>query len=1622
MAKNNRNKILALVTAAAITLSLMTGCADKNKMGASADGSENSAGIAAVTTAATSAMQAEKLQEREAVFYESSQIESITADKTKGRLIETVTSFSIVTKTDMEASNLQNIISIAPEVNFRIDKIENNSFRLELDEPLPENSMAVISQNNEDGEAVYKWAFQTDGRFESKEFYPADGSDYVNLESGVEITFTAPVNAEGAENYFEIKPDVAGKFQAHRTTLYFIPSEKFSPNTRYTVTLKKEFTSADGIALPEDISFSFITNNGDRSGSYCYTSEMSETFIKGDPAVVEIYCSDGIADYNFDISLYQYANVEDYRKSMQDFIDSGKNSSQYKYSTDGLKQIYSDVQKPVSSNSSWGPKFLILPDDLEEGYYLADISVKAGKDEFNIQRHIQVNPISVYSAYVGGKTQFFINDTVSGSAAEGAEISLTTADGNYSVKTDAQGIAMLEVPTDKIGTGLLEIKWGNAVYCDFYRYYKGGEPDIGDLYYSCIYTDRAIYNNDDTINVWGVIRPRKQGLEMPDNLRLTLGYDGIPFPMEMNSDGTFTASIDFKDLHYNWGTWVELSAGETILTSAYVQIKDHIKPTYEFETETPAYVMFPQENPFTASVQANLFDGTAADGLTFEISGYDIASSTPAVSVTDENGYTESKILFKDREYWQPSYGYITFNLTGVQNSYTDAYANTISFYRDTMVEHSYDEDTHKLELTASKITSENIEQGDNPWMDGFTDKIRGERTDITAKVTVTRRWSEKVEKGTYYDFLRKETVTEYDYISHQETVLNKSITTTDGKYVIDIPDKEGSYSVFLEWKDSAGRNTKDEYYVYNHEYDSEDDASREKYFILRTDTRSFTENQAVKFTLENNYSPYEGKGRILLQLHGTEFDDYAVYEGTSFSHVMTAECIPTVTAIGAYFDGKHIYPIHDDYYSSSLSFNPEEREIVLDIAPDKEKYEPGDKAVVTVTAKDKNGNTMPDASVVLSVADEASFAVANQQADPLNDIYKDVYGGYAIQYHSYVEHCLNEANMGEKGGGDGESQVRKNFKDTAAFLTAVTDADGKATFEFELPDNITEWRATALAVYEKETDFVYAGASKHPVVVTQPLFLETILLDEIVEGDDLAVAAHCFGESAGTEKITVTLTGNGVNMEKTALAGRTINFGKLDKGEYTVRFKAESGRNSDIVEKTVVVRDSLLEANVTNSFNLADGVSFMPKSWPVSIVFSNAEYILYTDTLYKLMYRAGERLDMRIASAFAWKEFGFTTEEDYIAEFEGITSSGLAKLMTNSEESITLTAKICAAAPELVNKQTVAKKMYDVLESETYYTENISSAYLALAALGEPVMTEIRDVLENSSFASTIKPDEFNVEDGLRLTAALALLGDYDTAIEYYNRFTTDMSKGTDKNGDETAYLTSTELTQTAIMPAAILRLPEADSIARHLIGTAQVYDSFALELMVYLNNYSTKSDADAAFTYTRNGKPETVTLDRHFGTHITFTEEQFAEADFAVKSGEILAVANYWGNPTQNDTKPTLTVNKTISGDLVPGGLVTVKITVKGGADENGYNYYTVNDVVPSCGRYDESSNGWANVNGQLLTLYTNQHGVAEYTFRISTSGKYLLESAAARNYDGKWGMSEYTTITVKDNGQNT
>lgn len=1638
-------KLQALLLAAALSAGLLSGCA-KGNTAEETGASETAEASASVSEAVPkTAEETVKPVYAERILPDSdSVVTSVTADSVTGSTISVNSTFSIVSRTNMEADELKNLLSISPEVPFELEKTEACTYTLRSTQTLPENTVTVLSVADENGDTAYKWAFQTEGSFEVRGTYPADGASYADVSTGIEITFTAAVDTKNAKDYFEIIPPVDGRFEKHRSTLYFIPSDYLEPSTDYTVKIKKDFPSADGAPLKEDFSFSFQTSRTS-DYKYCYTTENSETFIAGDVTVVEIYCSDGLKNNDYSVELYKYGSSDEYYAAMKAFVDSGEDYEDYIFPTEGLESVYSSTDKLLEGTKNWGPLYLMLPENLEEGYYFANISTKSEDKEFLIQRHIQVNPISVYASSISGTSQFFINDTETGKAAEKAKIELYYDGRTVTAETGADGVATLDVSSENDSSGVLKITYGGNVFVDFYSGYNTDETCTKDLYYMYLYTDRELYRTEDTVNILGVIRPRRKNVTLPDNLSLFFGSgdtDGWEIPMKLNDDGTFTAQTSFSDLGSSWGNSINLKSGEEILYSKYICIDDYVKPTFTFTTDIPEYAVSPQSVPVKASVTAEFFEGTAADGLTFDVSDSDVKSADPAELVTDKNGYAETELLFNDHSSWEPQRCSVSFNLTGVQNEYTHTSARTFGFFRDVMLEYAYDDESHNLELNTSMITTERLTSND---LSGYYidhDVIRGEAADVDITATLTRHWYEKKETGTYYDFLQKKTIKNYTYTHKSEIVDTYKISTSNGKAVLEnLPtaDENSYYYIELVWNDTQGRRTTQTIYIYNNHY-YQNRESNYRYYTLSCEggeydewyeKYEFTENQSLKFNLKNNYDKVSDEGgRIFFQVHGTSLIDYAIYDSTSFSHVMTADYIPTVNVCGAYFDGRHVYPINEGW--SAFSFNPEEREILLEITSDKESYSPGGTAKVTVNAKDINGNAVSGAAVTLSVADEAAFAVYNQYADPLNDIYADICVPYVRKYYSYIQHCLETNGGAEKGGGGDDYYIRSNFKDTAAFLSAVTDSDGTAVFEVPLPDNLTEWRATAIAVYEKETDVIFAGASKLPIIVTQPIFIEPIMLSAIIEGDDLSVSARCYGSTAGDDVITVTVSGNGITETRTTPSNVPVNFGKLEKGEYKVLFKAENEYGSDAVELPLTVTDTLLETTLTKSFDLSEGLDVNPVRYPMSITFYDKEYMLYTDTLYKLTYQYCDRLDMRIAAAFAHKEFGFITEEEYIERFKNITPNGLAKLMTNSEYDSVLTARICAAAPELVDKTAVKQAMYNILESDNSYHDNISSAYLALAALGEPVQTEILDLLENNSFPdreTVPTPSQsdsyertvyYDLSDGLRLCAALAMLGDYDNALKYYKEFTATAVASKNSDGEDVMYIDgfdSAELTKLALMTASVTGLSEADMMARHLIGTKQIYDSFTPELMVYLKNYSPEIEGEAVFTYQLNGETQTVTLDRHFGTRLVFGKEQLENADFKVISGGVYAVARYDGRIAENNTKPTLTVTKTLKSDTGKfelGSLVTVTINVSGG------KYCAVNDVIPSCGRYDSSSGYYADRSGQRITVYTNEYGVAKYSFRIAASGEYVLESAATNSCNGNWGESGRSTIVVEDNEQ--
>ena len=65
--------------------------------------------------------------------------------------------------------------------------------------------------------------------------------------------------------------------------------------------------------------------------------------------------------------------------------------------------------------------------------------------------------------------------------------------------------------------------------------------------------------------------------------------------------------------------------------------------------------------------------------------------------------------------------------------------------------------------------------------------------------------------------------------------------------------------------------------------------------------------------------------------------------------------------------------------------------------------------------------------------------------------------------------HLIGRRHFGSKGenpgGGGGPDSARKNFQTVATWEAQIeTDASGKATVEFDLPDNLTSFRVIAVA------------------------------------------------------------------------------------------------------------------------------------------------------------------------------------------------------------------------------------------------------------------------------------------------------------------------------------------------------------------------------------------------------------------------------------------------------------------------------------------------------------------------------------------------------------------------------
>lgn len=283
-----------------------------------------------------------------------------------------------------------------------------------------------------------------------------------------------------------------------------------------------------------------------------------------------------------------------------------------------------------------------------------------------------------------------------------------------------------------------------------------------------------------------------------------------------------------------------------------------------------------------------------------------------------------------------------------------------------------------------------------------------------------------------------------------------------------------------------------------------------------------------------------------------------------------------------------------------------------LEIIPNKKEYKPRDVASYTILARNADGSPASGAEVSLGVVDEAVYSIRPENA---GDIRRAFYGvqsnrvqtnfSTAYSFTGYsgdkpVQIAKNKRAY-QLADFKNESQyaeptIRKEFKDTAFWQPdVVTGTDGKATVSFNLPDNLTTWRATARAV----TADTKVGSGISKVLSRKDLILRLETPRFLTEGDTVTLSGivHNYLDADKQTKISIEVTGaqlldkptQTVTIKKQGETRIDWRVAAPQVGEVKLLAKALTDTESDAIELPLQIVPQGLRHVKGNTLTLAD-------------------------------------------------------------------------------------------------------------------------------------------------------------------------------------------------------------------------------------------------------------------------------------------------------------------------------------------------------------------------------------------------------------------------------------------------
>ncbi|MDD5623603.1 MAG: Ig-like domain-containing protein [Candidatus Peribacteraceae bacterium] len=461
-----------------------------------------------------------------------------------------------------------------------------------------------------------------------------------------------------------------------------------------------------------------------------------------------------------------------------------------------------------------------------------------------------------------------------------------------------------------------------------------------------------------------------------------------------------------------------------------------------------------------------------------------------------------------------------------------------------------------------------------------------------------SRTWNTIRKKGVdgeyYYDNEPKDTF-----------IRNFSATTNEeGKATARVKiDSGGGFRIVATVKDGSGREARagTSVYAWSDTYINWPHANNDKIDVV-ADKPTYKVGDTAKLLIK---SPYQGKGvKALVTVERENILDKKVIDITSNAQPIeipvTAEMLPNVYVsvvvvkprIGETFDenGKDAgAPAYKLGYVQ-LKVDTEQKRLSVLIEPDKEQYLPGEKVTVTLTTTDRQGKPVP-AELSLGTVDMSLLALSGFE---LPDLVEQFYNrrGLGVYTAEMLMYLIERYKPGSKGGGGGENleeRVRGTFKDTAYWNPKiVTNAEGKATISFTLPDNLTTWHLLAIGSTKTHT----FGAAEKTIVETKRVILRPVRPRFAVVGDQVTLGAIVHNFLPTKETFSVSLTGSGFTALDAPVKKVTVDSGGQQKLLFPVVIQPGNSVSLRFLAENPAARDEIVESFPVSVFGTPQTVA----------------------------------------------------------------------------------------------------------------------------------------------------------------------------------------------------------------------------------------------------------------------------------------------------------------------------------------------------------------------------------------------------------------------------------------------